>query len=109
MVDSVARLPNVECTAESVSVARPPVESSDEFCCGMTVTVVVLSAVMGTARDERLDEIPVEELGATVTVTLSIFVVVVVDPTFVTLLSKREVSSVVVKSPEASALDIVCV
>lgn len=105
LVDSVARLPNVECP----SVARPSVESSDEFCCGMTVIVAVSSAVMGTVKDERLDEIPFEELGATVTVISSIFVVVVVDQTFVTLLSWREASSVVVSSPEASALDTVCV
>lgn len=109
LVDSVARLPNVEFPAESVSVARPSVESSDEFCCGMTVIVVVSSAVMGTVKDERLDAIPLEELGATVTVTLSILVVVVVNPAFVTLLSRREASSVVVKSPETSALDTACV
>jgi hypothetical protein len=106
--DPVARLPDVGCLSEPVAVAKPSVESSDEFCCGMTVIVVVSSAVMGTVNDERLDEIPFDELGTTVTVTLSIFVVVVVDPIFVTLFSWREVSSVV-SPPEASAPDTVCV
>ena len=40
----------------------------------MTVIVVVSSAVMGTVRDERLDEIPIEELAATVGLVAEIII-----------------------------------